>query len=47
MSQKLYEKIESLTFELMIAKADIDFDTNVEKREYAQKLENKIKELMR
>lgn len=43
----LYEKISSLTYDIMIAKADIDFQTNVEKREYAEKLEKKIVELMK
>ena len=40
-------KIRVLTEELIITKADIDFDTNIEKREYAQSLEDKIKELMK
>lgn len=42
-----FEKIDSLTYDLMIAKADIDFNTNIEKREHAAKLEDKIKELLR
>ena len=44
---ELYKKIETLTYDLMIAKADIDFDTNPEKREHAEKLEKKIMELLR
>ena len=47
MSQNFYKKIESLTYDLMIAKADIDFNTDIEKRSYAEKLENEIKELLR
>ena len=41
------KKIDSLTYDLMIAKADIDFNTNIEKREYAARLEDKIKELLK
>ena len=43
----LYKKIDSLTYDLMIAKADIDFNTNIEKREHAQRLENEVKRLLR
>ena len=41
------EKIESLTYDLMIAKADIDFNTDIKKREHAQRLESEIKRLLR
>lgn len=47
MKQKLDYKIKVLTEELIIAKADIDFDTNPEKREHAEKLEVMILEAMR
>jgi len=47
MKTKLEYKIKVLTEELIIAKADIDFDTNIEKREHVEKLENLIREVMR
>lgn len=47
MSQKLDYKIKILTEELIIAKADIDFDTNPDKREHAQRLEQLILEAMK
>ena len=47
MNQKLGYKIKVLTEELIIAKADIDFDTNIEKREHVEKLELLIREAMR
>jgi hypothetical protein len=47
MKTKLDYKIKVLTEELIIAKADIDFDTNIEKREHVSKLENLIREAMR
>ena len=46
MKTKLDYKIKVLTEELIIAKADIDFDTNPEKREYVEKLENLVLEAM-
>lgn len=47
MKSKLEYKIKVLTEELIISKADVDFDTNVEKREHAERLENMIVEAMR
>ena len=47
MKQKIDYKIKVLTEELIIAKADIDFDTNVEKRAHVEKLEKLILEAMR
>lgn len=31
----------------MIAKADVDFKTDIDKREYVEYLENKLKELLK
>ena len=45
--QKIDYKIKVLTEELIIAKADIDFNTNIEKREHAERLEKMIIEAMR
>lgn len=47
MKQKLDYKIKVLTEELIIAKADIDFDTNPEKREHVEELERLVLEAMR
>lgn len=37
-------KIKVITEELIIAKADIDYETNLEKREHVEYLENKLRE---
>lgn len=42
-----FEKISSITYDLMIAKADIDFKTDIDKREYAASLESKIREMLK
>ena len=42
-----FEKITILTEELIIAKADVDYDTSLEKREYVDSLEKKIIDLMK
>ena len=47
MKLSLITTLEILTEELIIAKADIDFDTNLSKREYVAGLESKILELLR
>lgn len=47
MKQKLDYKIKVLTEELIIAKADIDFDTNPDKREHVERLEKLVLEAMR
>jgi len=41
------EKIQSLTWDLICIKADIDFETSPDKREHAQKLEQAVQELMK
>lgn len=41
------EKITILTEELIISKADIDYETNIEKREYVDKLEKSIIDLLK
>ena len=41
------EKITILTEELIISKADVDFDTSLEKREYVDSLERQIIDLLR
>jgi len=43
----LAESVEILTEELIISKADIDFETDIEKREYAESLQLKLLELLR
>lgn len=40
-------KIKVITEELIISKADVDFNTNVEKREYVEYLEKRLMELLR
>ena len=47
MIQSPQELIKSLTWELIISKADIDLSTDIDKREHVEKLEGIIKELMR
>ena len=47
MKQRIEYKIKVLTEDLIIAKADIDFETNIEKREHADKLEKLILEALR
>ena len=47
MNQKIDYKIKILTEELIIAKADIDYETNIEKREYVDKLEKLILETLK
>lgn len=47
MKQKLDYKIKVLTEELIISKADIDYETNIEKREHTARLEKMILEAMR
>lgn len=47
MIQSQTELIKSITWEIIISKADIDFQTDIDKREHADKLEKIIKELMR
>lgn len=42
-----FEKISSLTYDIMIAKADIDFKTDIEKREYVEYLEKQLKEMLK
>lgn len=42
-----FEKITILTEELIIAKADVDFDTSLEKREHVDYLERQIVDLMK
>lgn len=42
-----FEKITILTEELIIAKADVDFDTSLEKREHVDYLERQVIELMK
>ena len=41
------KKISSITYDLIIAKADIDFNTDLEKREHAEKLEKEIIDLLK
>ena len=41
------EMITILTEELIISKADVDFDTSLEKREYVDSLEREIIDLLR
>ena len=41
-----FYKVKVLTEELIISKADIDFNTDIEKRAYAEKLENEVKRLL-
>ena len=40
-------KITILTEELIISKADVDFDTSLEKREHVDNLEREIIDLMK
>ena len=47
MSEQLYDKIESLTWDIICAKADIDYETDIEKREFVAMLESKMLELLR
>lgn len=42
-----FEMITILTEELIISKADVDFDTNLEKREYVDSLERQVIDLLR
>ena len=42
-----FEKISSITYDLIIAKADIDFGTDLEKREHAEKLEKIIIDMLK
>ena len=42
-----WNKITILTEELIIAKADVDFDTSLEKREHVDYLERQVIELMK
>lgn len=42
-----FQRIRVLTEELIIAKADIDFSTNVSKRAWIEDLENQVRELMK
>lgn len=41
------EKINNLTYDIMIAKADIDFQTSLEKREWVKVLEDELRELLK
>ena len=41
------DKVEIITIELIKAKADVDFETNPEKREYVEKLEAQLMEILR
>ncbi|HSG84268.1 MAG TPA: hypothetical protein VLA08_06910 [Nitrosopumilus sp.] len=47
MSEQLYDKIESLTWDIICAKADVDFETDISKREFVDKLEKELLELLR
>lgn len=42
-----HHKIKVITEEMIIAKADIDYETNLEKREHVERLENELKELLK
>ena len=42
-----FAKISSITYDIIIAKADIDFNTDLEKREHAEKLEKEIIEMLK
>ena len=42
-----FEKINNITYSLIIAKADIDYDTSLEKREHVDKLEKHLIELLK
>lgn len=41
------DKISSITYDLIIAKADVDYETNPDKREHVEKLEKKLIELLK
>lgn len=41
------EKITILTEELIISKADVDFDTNPDKRERVERLEKQVIDLLK
>uniref|UniRef100_A0AAT9J7L8 ORF29 n=1 Tax=Nitrosopumilaceae spindle-shaped virus TaxID=3065433 RepID=A0AAT9J7L8_9VIRU len=48
MNSKLdFNKIAILTEELIISKADVDFDTCLEKREHVDSLEKQVIDLLR
>lgn len=42
-----FEMITILTEELIISKADVDFDTDLEKREHVEKLEKYLIDLLK
>ena len=42
-----FYKVRVLTEELIISKADVDFDTSLEKREYVDDLERQIIDLLK
>ena len=42
-----FYKVRVLTEELIISKADVDFDTDPDKREHVEKLEKDIVELLK
>ena len=47
MKSKIEYKIKVLTEELIIAKADIDYETNIEKREHVDNLEKLVLETLK
>tara|TARA_B110000285_G_C14912258_1_gene508514 strand:+ start:92 stop:232 length:141 start_codon:yes stop_codon:yes gene_type:complete len=44
---ELYDNINSITHSIICAKADIDFTTDIDKREHVDKLEKKLLELLK
>ena len=42
-----FEKISNITYSIIIAKADIDFNTDLAKREHVDKLEKYLIELLK
>lgn len=43
----IMQQIEIITEELIISKADVDFDTNLDKRAHCEALEYQLKELLK
>lgn len=41
------DKISSITYDLIIAKADVDYETSLDKREHVEKLEKRLLELLK
>lgn len=42
-----FEQISNITYSLIIAKADIDFNTDLTKREHVERLEKHLLELLK